>query len=130
MNMHGQAIALLDPVDGNRAALRVEERELQLCCRAVLFACDNTAEGVFGFDHHNIAGIDREDRLCIRSVNVVEAALPLDREFMALSSMAFGKAALCHDRGLEPWIVGHRDILDSCGSCKIACPRRILLRSS
>ena len=102
MNMHGQAIALLDPVDGNRAALRIEEGKLQLCCRAVLFACDNAAEGVFGFDRDDVAGIDREDRLCIRSIDVVETALPLDRELVALSSLTFGKAALCHDRGLEP----------------------------
>jgi hypothetical protein len=40
MDMHGEAIALLDPVDGNRAALRIEEGKLQLCRRAVLFAGD------------------------------------------------------------------------------------------
>jgi hypothetical protein len=45
-------------------------------------------------------------------------ALPLDRELVALSRLAFGKAALCHDRSIEPKIVCHRDILEAWRQCK------------
>src|SRR5882724_1641973 len=115
MNMHGEAIALLDPVDGNRAALRIEEGKFKLRGRAVLLAGDDAAESVFGLDHNDIAGVDRQNRFCVGTVDVVERTLLLDREFMALSSPALGQAARCHDRGLEPGIVGHRDILENSG---------------
>jgi hypothetical protein len=57
--------------------------------------------------------------------NVAETALSLDRELMALSGVGHGKAAPCHDRGLEPQIVGHRDILEL-SAMQIARQRRIL----
>src|SRR5258708_1514976 len=104
MNMHGEAIALLDPVDGNRAALRIEEGKFQLRGRAVLLPGDDTAESVFGLDGNDIAGVDSQNCFCVGTVDVVERTLLLDREFMALSSVALGQAARCHDRGLEPGI--------------------------
>jgi hypothetical protein len=60
----------------------------------------------------------------------VERALPFDREFMARSNVAIGQAALCHYRGLEPGIVGHRDILESYRRCKSLASAGFLPRSS
>src|SRR5205809_1478388 len=116
MDMHGQAIALLDPVHGNWAALRIEEGKLELRGRAVLLAGDDAAKGVLGLDSDDITGVNRENRFCVGTIDVMERALVLNRELMALSGVALGKAAPCHDRALEPGIVGHRDILESSGS--------------
>src|SRR5882724_10423788 len=107
MNMDGQAIALLHAADRNRTALRIEKGKFQFRGRAVFFAGNDAAESVFRLPHDDIARIDRECRLGLGSVDIVEVALFRDRKFMALSRLPFGKAALCHDRGLEPGIVGH-----------------------
>src|SRR4029077_4956053 len=74
---------------------------------------DDAAKGIFGLDGDDIAGIDRQNRFCVRSIDIVERTLLLDREFMALSGLALGHAARCHDRGLEPGIVGHCGFLIS-----------------
>ena len=113
MNVDGQAIALLDAADGDRAALRIEKRKLQFRGRTVLLAGDDAAEGIFGLHHDDVAGIDREHGLGIGPVDIVEVALRRDREFVAFAGLTLGKAALRHDRGLEPGIVDHRDILKS-----------------
>ena len=120
MNVDGQAIALLHAVDGNRAALRIEKGKLQFRGRAVLFAGDDAAEGVLGLDHEDIAGIDREHRLGIRPIDIMEVALRRDRELVALASLPLGKPACRHDRSLEPGIVDHRDILESMAAMQIA----------
>src|SRR4029078_854030 len=116
MNTHGQAIALLDPVHGNRAALRIEEGKFELCGRAVLLAGDDAAKGVLGLDGNDITGVDGENRLCVGTVDVMEGGLLLDREFMTLAGLALGDATPCHDRVLEPGIVGHRAILENSGN--------------
>jgi hypothetical protein len=115
MNMNGEAIAFLDAVDGNRAALRVEKRKHQFRGRAVGFAGDDAAESVFGLHHDDVAGIDREHRFCVGPVDIMEAALGLDREFVTFPGIAFGKAALRHDRTFEPGVIAHRAILRSSG---------------
>src|SRR5699024_8857772 len=98
MNVHGEAIAFLDPVDGNRPALRIEERKLQFCRWAILFAGDDATESVFGLDHNDIAGLDRENWFGVRPIDVMKGTLLLDREFMALSGLTLGKATCRHDR--------------------------------
>jgi hypothetical protein len=108
-----QAIALLDPVHRDRTALRIEEGKFQLRARAVLFAGDDTAEGIFRLHRNDISGIDGQDRLGIGAVDIVERSLCRDRELVAFSAPRLGEAPLRHDRSLEPGIVGHRDILKS-----------------
>src|SRR5712671_112372 len=113
MDLDGQAITLLDAADGNRAALRIEKGKPQFRGWTVLLAGDDAAEGVFRLHHDDIAGIDREHRLGIGPIDIMEVALRRDGELVALPELTFGKAALRHDRGHEPGVVDHRYILIS-----------------
>src|SRR5258708_19850888 len=102
MDEGGEAIALLDVIHRDRAALRIEEGKLELRGRAVLLAGDDAAKGVFGFDRDDVARIDHQNRLGIRPIDIVEGTLPGDRELPALASLPFGNPALSHDRALDP----------------------------
>src|SRR5450631_282263 len=112
VNMHGEAIALLDAADGHRAALRIEKGKLQFRGRTVLLAGDDTAEGVFGLDHDDVAGIDREHGLGIGPVDIMEITLRRDRKLVALAGLTLGEPALCHDRSFQPGGVGHGHLLN------------------
>jgi hypothetical protein len=94
------------------AALRVEKGKFQFGSRTVLLAGEDAAEGIFGLDHDDVAGIDREHRLGIGAVDIMEVALRRDGQLVTFAGLAAGEPALCHDRGFQPGLVGHRNLLN------------------
>src|SRR3977135_1082489 len=90
--------AVIHAADGNRATLRIEKPQFR--GRAVLLACDDAAEGIFRFDHDDVARIDREYGLGIGPVDIMKIALCRDGQLVALPGLTFGKSALRHDRVL------------------------------
>jgi len=87
-------------VDDNRAALRLRKGNFSFAVGAVLLAGDDAAESVFGLDSNDIAGVDRENRFCVGTVDVVERTLLLDRESWRFPAWPLASAR-CHDRGLS-----------------------------
>ncbi len=83
VDIDGEAIALLGALDRDRSALRVQVGKVQLRRGAVALAGEHAPESVFGLDDDDPAGIDRQGRLRIGAVDVVEFPLLLDRQAMA-----------------------------------------------
>src|ERR1700691_6759096 len=82
LDVHGEAIALAGAAYGDRAALRVQKRKLQLGGRTILLAGDGAAKRVLGLDDDDIARIDGPPGLGIGPVDIFEDALRGDVEVM------------------------------------------------
>ena len=106
-----KAVALLGALDRDRSALRIEVGEVQFSGGAVAFAGEHAAEGVFRLHDHHPAWVDRQGRLRIGTVDVVEGALLLDRQTMGCAGCPLCDRALGHDGILQPVFSGHANRL-------------------
>ncbi len=100
--MDGDDVAFFRALDGDRAALRVEEGEVQQGRRAVVLRPQLAVESIDGFDGDNVSGRDPQDRFGIRTIDIVEVALVGERELMCRTRPALRHPAPRHVRCLLP----------------------------
>ena len=70
--------------------------------RLVAFLLDDAFECILCLGDHNIAGLDRQHRLGIRSIDVIVFALLRDGQLMRLSGLAAGDTLARHIARLKP----------------------------
>ena len=75
VDVDAENVALGRTVDGNRAALRVEKRNVKQFCRAVALGLDLSLERILGFCNDDIARSDTQHGFCVRAIDVVILSL-------------------------------------------------------
>ena len=95
-------VALFGALNGDRAALRIEEGKVQQLRRAVALLCYLSLEGVLCFRDDDVARLDPEHRLGIRPVDVVVVALRSLRSAHALRRACLRRRLFAPCRTIEP----------------------------
>ena len=90
MDVDAERVTFFRSPNGDRAALRIEERHVEQLGRLVILALDRAFERVLCLHHDNVAGVDGQHRVRIGAVDVVVFALLGRGQFVSLPGLGLG----------------------------------------